>query len=46
MKISLDPQEILFGVHPYGVIWGLGHIDRYAILQESELLELLGLFQR
>ena len=42
----LDPQQILFGVHSDGVMGGLGHIDRYSILQKSELLEFLGLFQR
>ena len=39
LKISFDPQEILFGVHPYGVMLGFGHMDRYAILQKSKLLE-------
>ena len=45
MEIPLDPREIIFGVHPYGVMWGLGDMDRDRMLQESKLLELFSLFQ-
>jgi hypothetical protein len=43
LKIPLDASEIVFSVHPYGVVRGLGDRDWYAMLQKTELLELLGL---
>src|ERR1035437_9513888 len=42
----LRPLQIGLGVHANGVVGSLGHIERYSVFEQAELLQALDKFQR
>src|SRR6185295_6073477 len=42
----LHRAEVVFGIHAHGGLVGLGDADRDTVLEQPELLELLGALQR